>query len=327
MVRSLAAPVGLGILCAMSAVGSAAPLTIENEAGDLTAVIHPAAGMLLSSLRHRGDELLGQRRGIAAYLEHGKTMGIPLLYPWANRLGEDTFTVPGTGVQLDLEGARAGLRRDPNGLPMHGVLAAERGWSWTPIDGFRVPSGVVGRFDFAGRPDLMASFPFAHAVEYRVELSDNALALSIAVQAGAGPVPVAHGLHPYLTLPGVPREAWTVELPAREHLTLDARGLPAGPSEREPAWTGALGTRTFDDAYDGLAPGAAWVLEGGGRRITTTFDTGYPAAQVFAPADDAVICFEPMAAPTNALVTGRSLRVVPAGGTDLARVTIAVTTR
>ena len=31
------------------------------------------------------------------------------------------------------------------------------------------------------------------------------------------------------------------------------------------------------------------------------FERAYPAAQVFAPAGETVICFEPMAAPTDAL--------------------------
>jgi galactose mutarotase-like enzyme len=42
--------------------------------------------MVCCSLRHRGDELLGQRRGLAAYAATGSTMGIPFLHPWANRL-------------------------------------------------------------------------------------------------------------------------------------------------------------------------------------------------------------------------------------------------
>ena len=46
----------------------------------------PAPGCSARSLRHRGDELLAQNAGVDAYAERGKTMGIPLLYPWANRL-------------------------------------------------------------------------------------------------------------------------------------------------------------------------------------------------------------------------------------------------
>lgn len=310
------------MLCAMSVPAPTAPITLRDPAADLTATLLPGAGMLITSLQHRGEELLGQRRGVEAYLEQGKTMGIPLLYPWANRVSSDDFEVPGTGVRIDLTGPRPGLRRDPNGLAMHGVLAAEAGWSWQPAD---AGAAVRGTLDFATRDDLRASFPFPHRVAYTVALTGGALSITTEVSAGAGScLPVAHGLHPYLTLPGVPRADWEVTLPAREHLQLDGRGLPTGGSAREPAWHGVLGSRTFDDAYDGLPDGATWELAGGGRRIVTTFAQGYPAAQLFAPAEDAVICFEPMAAPTNALVTGRSLRIVEPGGRDLSRMTIAV---
>ena len=49
---------------------------------------------------------------------------------------------------------------------------------------------------------------------------------------------------------------------------------------------------------------APFVLAGDGRRIELAFLGGYPYAQVFAPAEDDVIAFEPMTAPTNALVDG-----------------------
>jgi aldose 1-epimerase len=46
----------------------------------------PGANMLCRSLRHGEDQLLDQGRGLEAYAQHGKTMAMPLLYPWANRL-------------------------------------------------------------------------------------------------------------------------------------------------------------------------------------------------------------------------------------------------
>jgi hypothetical protein len=43
------------------------------------------------------------------------------------------------------------------------------------------------------------------------------------------------------------------------------------------------------------------------------FEQGYPAAQVFAPAGETVICFEPMAAPTDALRRGGYRSAQPGG--------------
>ena len=50
---------------------------------------------------------------------------------------------------------------------------------------------------------------------------------------------------------------------------------------------------------------------GGDRRIEVVFDHGFPAAQIFAPANDDVVGIEPMAAPTNALRTGNYASAVP----------------
>ena len=45
-------------------------------------------------------------------------------------------------------------------------------------------------------------------------------------------------------------------------------------------------------------------MTGGGRRIELRFEAGFPCAQVFAPPDKDLICFEPMTAPTDALRHG-----------------------
>jgi galactose mutarotase-like enzyme len=47
--------------------------------------------------------------------------------------------------------------------------------------------------------------------------------------------------------------------------------------------------------------------------VTVRLHEGYPAAQVFAPATDDVVCFEPMTAPTNALITGDRLTLLAPG--------------
>jgi aldose 1-epimerase len=135
---------------------------------------------------------------------------------------------------------------------------------------------------------------------------------------------VAFGFHPYLRLPDVARPDWHVELPAIERLELDATAIPTGVARPVAPDAGALGTRTFDDGFAGVPEGAAFGLAGGGRRVTVRFDDGYPVAQVFAPATNDVVCFEPMTAPTNALVTGDRLTLVPPGASYAAAFSIAV---
>ncbi len=139
-------------------------------------------------------------------------------------------------------------------------------------------------------------------------------------------VPISFGYHPYLRLPGVDRADWEVSVPVRERLKLDHRMLPTGEREPVEVESGPLGTRTFDDEYVAPADAAAFVLAGGGRRIELCVGPGYRFAQVYAPADDDVVAFEPMTAPTNALVAGGpDLPLVEPGGLHEAIFTITVT--
>src|SRR5213592_4179965 len=95
-------------------------LTITAPSGELEAAFVPGAGMVGCSLRHRGEELLGQRGGLRTYVAERSTMGIPLLHPWANRLARTRFSVAGRDVDLDSPSLPMSL--DPNGLPIHGLL-------------------------------------------------------------------------------------------------------------------------------------------------------------------------------------------------------------
>ena len=138
-------------------------------------------------------------------------------------------------------------------------------------------------------------------------------------------MPIAFGFHPYLRLPGVDRREWEIEVPVRERLRLDARMLPTGEREAVDVPGGPLGSRTFDDAYVAPEGSAPFVLAGGGRRIELAFLSGFPYAQVFAPAEDDVVAYEPMTAPANALVTAaRTLPLLAAGESYRAAFAITV---
>jgi aldose 1-epimerase len=279
---------------------------VELHAGDLVAAYAPRLGMVCASLRHCGDELLGQRRGLEAYARSGSTFGIPLLHPWANRLGAWDLELLGRRVRL--EGSRF-VRADEHGLPIHGMLAAAPGW--TVLE--RTERRLRAAFDF-DTAELLEAFPFPHRLELDVHLRPDGLeTTTVLIPTGDTPVPAAFGFHPYLQIPGVPRSEWEIALPVRRRLVLDERGLPTGRTEDVEPYAGPLGDRTFDDGFDRLDDGRAFSVAGGGRRIEIAFGAGFPVAQVFAPPGQDLVCFEPMTAPTNALRSGQDLPVVAAG--------------
>jgi galactose mutarotase-like enzyme len=302
-----------------------AALTLEGAArGGFEAVFVPEAGMICCSLKHRGEELLGQRGGLRAYVDRYSTMGIPFLHPWANRLGGDRFELAGREVDLTLPGLP--LKREEAGLPIHGLLSAAPGWRVARHAELDSGGALAASFDFAAYPHLLEAFPFPHLVEIEATLVEGSLEIQTSLTAtGDVAVPIAFGFHPYLTLPGVPRAEWVLEAPVHERLVLDHRGLPTGEREPTAIETVPLGERTYDDAFRAPSPGTAFALVGPDRRIELRLDSGYPFTQIFAPAESDAVAIEPMTAPTNALLTaGPELTFVPPGETFAASFSISV---
>ncbi|WP_205697226.1 aldose 1-epimerase [Conexibacter sp. SYSU D00693] len=270
--------------------------------GDLQARFAAGVGMVGFSLTHRGAELLGQRGGLDAYVRRGSTFGLPLLHPWANRLGGYAFEVAGREVVLDADSPLT--RTEEHGLPIHGLLAASP--DWEVVD--ERPAAVRARV--VPGDEVLRQFPFPHAVEVEARLDGGALHVATTLEPLDGAaVPVAFGWHPYLVVPQAVREDWLLGLPGHTHLELDDRGLPTGASTRREASTEPLGGRVLDDLLTDLDD-PRLTLAGGYRRITLELGEGYSHAQLFAPPGQALMALEPMTAPTDALRTGDGLRVV-----------------
>lgn len=291
-------------------------VTLADPSSSMTATFVPKAGMIGTSLSDGEDEFLGQRRGLDAYVTKGKTMGIPILYPWANRLSANTYEVDRAVVTMTA--GADGVRTDEHGAPMHGVLAANPDWLVTG----RSDSELTAVLNYDG--DLLASFPFPHVLTQHVALRDRTLTVSTTVSpTTAAPVPLCFGYHPYVTIPGVPRGKWRLTTPAMRHLPVDDRGIPTGAHEDWPSSAAPLKARAYDDGFDSVPAGAVFSIAGGNRRVDVTFETGYPAAQLFAPPNDDLIGIEPMAAPTDALCRG-GYRVAVVGTPETCRFSITV---
>lgn len=303
--------------------GALETLTLRDPGAALEATFVPAAGMLCCSLRHEGQELLAQNNGVAAYAKRGKLMGIPLLYPWANRLADFGYQLNGRTIRVPHDPTRVAL--DSHGLPIHGVIGGRQEWKLTSARGpaLRRLTARLSWTDLA--PELFEVFPFRHEVTYAASLANGRLELELTVDAcGTDPVPLAFGYHPYLSLAGVARGEWMVELPAMRRLELDKTQIPIGPAERLPARRFQLAALAFDDGFDEVPDAARFVLTAGGRRIELQFLEGYPYAQVFSPSNAQFICFEPMVAPANALRSGIGLRVLSPGEMFRARFSLHV---
>jgi aldose 1-epimerase len=296
-------------------------VVIESPGSELQATFVPRAGMVCCSLRHRGVELLAQRSGVRAYAQRGATMGIPLLYPWANRLAGLRY--PGPQGEVRLDPADPLLKLDRNGLPIHGAIAGALPWELIEQPGDDADRAHA-RLAWQSA-ELLAIFPYRHTVELCAHAVGARLTIETTVRADGGcEVPVSFGFHPYLTIADTDRRDWQIELPVASRLLLDERMIPsaAGPPVEPRHFRLADGD--WDDALTGLEQPAAFSVSAGERRIDVEFREGFSHAQIYAPPDQNFVCFEPMTAPTNALVSRQGLHVLAAGDTFHAKFAISV---
>jgi galactose mutarotase-like enzyme len=271
-------------------------MSLVLRAGDLAARFEPEAGLVCASLIAGGEELLGQRGGLDAWVRDRKTFGIPLLHPWANRLSR----------WEDIPRDSPVVKADEQGLPIHGVLHGTARWTVASAEEDHLHAVLA--FD---EPDWLAAFPYPHRLDVEARLDPGGLSIATTLTAtGDVAVPVSFGWHPYLQLPAVEMADWAIATSVRERLVLDVRGIPVGATEDAPVAAGPLAGRAFDDLFAGAED--AWMtVEAGGRRLEVRFLEGYTHAQLFADPGKGLLAFEPMTAPVDALLSGTGLRRVP----------------
>lgn len=280
------------------------------RAGPTSFTVVPALGLLGTSLRDGRREYLDTHGGVDRVLD-GHTTGLPLLAPWANRVGGDSYRVGRRTV--DLRGA-PGLHREGNGLAIHGTMVGRPGWGVERVGASRGAARLLATFDAAADAEVMASFPFPHRIEVAFRVRPNELVVTTSVTpTGRVRVPISFGWHPYFRLPGERLADLELRLPAVDHLELDPRMLPTGGSTSEAAGTRPLAPTGHDDAYRFTGRRRSLALMGRRRAVTVTMGPTYPFGQVYAPAGSTVVALEPMTAGIDALGAGTTPFVAPGG--------------
>ncbi|MDG2055602.1 MAG: aldose 1-epimerase [Phycisphaerales bacterium] len=265
--------------------------------------ICPAAGMCVVGMTVAEKEYVHLPLPLGEFVASQHTGGIPLLYPWANRLRSDHYEVNGQAVNL---ADHALVHRDGNGLPMHGLLVRFDQWKIDSLTATDKSADLHCHIDWAEHEALMAAFPFEHRLSLAMSLKKQTLAIEVTVTpTSKNSVPISFGWHPYLKLAGSKRDDWKMTTPSLKQVTLDAQNLPVHPLSEKPApdFSGefALRGHQFDDLFAGMGDDSTAHMSGPDSSIMVAFKHHYQWMQIFSPTDASYCCVEPMTSLTAQL--------------------------
>jgi aldose 1-epimerase len=299
---------------------------LEDRATDTVVSVLPAVGNVTFELKVRGQNVLHwPYTSVDAFKARPGFSGIPFLGPWANRLDEQAFYANGKKYAFDMQ-----LGNVRGAIPIHGLLTWTDRWQVREVRAGGGGAWVTSRLEFYRHPDWMKQFPFAHAIEMTHTLSDGVLRIAAKIESlSAEPMPVAIGFHPYFHVTDAPRDEWTIAVGARKQWLLAESKIPTGevePIEKFFADPRAAMLKSYDldhvfgDLIAGDDGRAVMSVRGKTQQIDVLFGPKYRAAVIYAPAGRNYICFEPMAAITDAMNLAHKglyseLQSVPPGGT------------
>jgi aldose 1-epimerase len=314
--KSAVIPCALGFILCAPALPAFGQYSARQE-GDVVQLKDDKSQTLVSVMPLRGNNAFEMKvkgknvlqfpfASAAEFRSRGGLNGIPFLAPWANRLDEMAFYANGKRYAFN-----AGLNNVRGPIPMHGFLTTAP-WDVVEVKADRDSAWATSRLEFYRQPDWMAQFPFAHTIEMTHRLKDGVLEVAVKLNnLSAAPMPVSVGFHPYFQVNDAPRDEWTFSVSAKTHW-IGRQNIPTGetqPIEKVIPDTkgGPLKGMKLDDVFGDLVPDESgkaimWV-QGKSEKVEVAFGPKYRALVVYFPAGprDNFICFEPMAAITDAM--------------------------
>ena len=249
--------------------------------------------------------------------------GIPILFPFPNRIENGRFTFDGKVYRLDPP--------DGGGHTIHGYVL-DRPWEVVAGEGSEADGAWTrARFMSEDHPEIARRFPFPFEVEATYRLKDGALALEmVSTNTGDTDMPAGLGMHPYFPLPmakGSDRDACTVQMPAQRRWVLRPDCIPTGEvrpvsGEYDLRMPTPLRDLYYDDVWTDLSLSEGWSRcvyrdPSAGLSIAMEADEIFRELVLYAPEQRPVICFEPYTCTTNAVnlevggIDGGLIRLAP----------------
>ncbi len=306
-------------------------ISLADETSGARASLLPEVGFNLFDLRLPAGgsvwSVVACRPEWPEDVSHPTKNGIPILFPFPNRIAGASFEFEGKTYTLE-------PNKPPNAI--HG-FATEAAWDVVGMGADGHSAWAEGRFQISkNAPGALQNWPSDAVIVVKYTLSGSSLRLDATISnAGEGPLPWGFGIHPYFHLPlnpaGDPKET-RILLPAREFWVLDET-IPTGERrsvETEPRLDFRSGRpmagADLDDVLTGLEfagdrAEARLVDESIGVELRVGFDRSFRDLVVFTPptGEGRVLAVEPYTMTTDAVHLeprgiDAGLRVMPPGG-------------
>ncbi len=153
--------------------------------GEVNAEVVPERGALVSALRVGGTEVLYLDRPTLDDATKNVRGGIPVLFPYAGKLVDETFVA-----------ARTKMKQHGFGRNKPWAVREQR-------------PGLV-RLALVQDADTRAQYPYDYEAEYSVSLLPRGVQVELMVHnTGGRPLPVSPGWHPYFRCPAAQKAAVT----------------------------------------------------------------------------------------------------------------------
>jgi len=251
-------------------------------------------------------DILDPPPSLAVLKQRASGYGVPVLFPFPNRIREGRFTFEGQDYQFDVP--------RPGANSIHGLVIG-RPWKVevaeaTDENGARLVSSIKSS-DF---PDVIRQYPFQFNLRVTYTLKDGFLSLLAEMEnMGQRNMPMGFGIHPYFRAPlsksSSPDDCQII-LPARKYWELEDF-LPTGKileaSGRYNLRDGVSAADIrFDDVFTDLI-----ITDGVSRcvvddkkakmRMILESDPIFREMVLYTPPNRPALCFEPYTCPTDAI--------------------------
>jgi aldose 1-epimerase len=266
---------------------------VQIRAGSTVATIDPDVGFNLHSLVIDGFDYVHAASG---WRDDPMYNGIPILFPWPNRIAGARFSWDGRDQVLP-------VTEPATGASIHGYAFAA---PWQVVDAG--PDRATGEFLLRGdAPATPWPGDAILRVTYRVEPA--ALIATCEVRnLDDHDLPFGLGFHPYLRVPG-PFDQWLLQVDAGMAWPLSGM-VPTGPARPVPDDVDfrrprRLGDQHLDDALTGLPEAPALTRRAALLSMAATLavssDPDFRDYVVFTPSSRDAVAIEPYTCSTDAV--------------------------